>query len=404
MKKRIDYLVSRWSDRSASDEERTELLQLLSTPVYTEEFKQSLDQVWFNMQVDRQMEEETAQAIFDNITGGKLIKMPVAKKRFKIYRIAAAAAIILIVLSAIILYQFSGAGNEETTTTAQTANDVEAPKNTRAVIRLADGRKIYLDSAGNGTLATQKDIKLIKNADGEIVYEGSGSAGMEISYNELFNPRGSKPISLTLVDGTKVWLNSESSLKYPTVFMGDAREVEITGEAYFEVAKNPGKKFVVTGSGARTEVLGTHFNVNTYGDEDQIKVTLLEGSVKVIATALLQQKGNNSSVMLKPGQQASLVIPGAGEEFKLRTSSQVNIEEVMAWKNNQFYFISANIRTIMSQLARWYDVEVEYDHNITNHFTGYISRSVNASEVFKMLEHAGDLKFIIKGKKVVVTR
>ena len=205
---------------------------------------------------------------------------------------------------------------------------------------------------------------------------------------------------MILADGSKVWLNAASSLRFPANFSGKERRVELTGEGYFEVAKNAAMPFKVsipslggTGGGGEVEVLGTHFNINSYNDEASIKTTLLEGSVKV--TGLRTQ----ASRLIKPGQQAQLNTNG-----QLSINSNPDIEEVMAWKNGKFYFGDAmDIVTIMRQLSRWYNIEVTYEGSFSAHFGGSISRNVNVSKVFEMLEMTGSLKFDVKGKKVTVS-
>jgi len=303
--------------------------------------------------------------------------------------------------AAIILFLFSGTWfyfnkNEQQTGIAQSIpippTDIKAPQTNRATVTLAGGQKVFLDSAANGQLATQNNIKLIKTAEGKIAYDGSLPVeNVALIYNTLTNPKGSRVIDMKLTDGTHVWLNAGSSLTYPVAFSGKERNVEITGEAYFEVAHNAAMPFTVKklNDDAKVTVLGTHFNVKAYDDESAIQVTLLEGSVKV-------SRGNNKS-LLKPGQQAKI------NDAEIKVSSGVDLEEVMAWKNGKFQFGDASdIATIMRQVSRWYDVDVEYQGNISGGIGGSISRDVNASQVFKMLETTGVVKFKIEGKKVTV--
>jgi ferric-dicitrate binding protein FerR (iron transport regulator) len=273
---------------------------------------------------------------------------------------------------------------------ATKAVDIAAPTTSRATITLAGGQKVFLDSVGSGTVAVQGNVTVIKRADGQVVYNGSArqAPGSLISYNTLSNPRGSKPVSLTLSDGTNVWLNSESSLTYPTAFVGKERTVTITGEAYFEVTKNPTMPFTVTKDAITITVLGTDLNVNAYTNETNLNVTLLEGSVKVTR--------GDASDLLRPGQQAQI-----GKDIKV--ISDVDVDEVMAWKNGKFFFgEKANIETIMNQIARWYDIDVEYQKKVNVHFGGSMSRQVNASKLLDKLEMTGDVHFKIEGKKVIV--
>jgi hypothetical protein len=266
--------------------------------------------------------------------------------------------------------------------------DIKPPQSSRATITLANGHKIYLDSTAKGILIRQGNVKLQKLADGEIIYSGSST---NTEYNTLTNPRGSRPVTMTLTDGTKVWLNAGSSLTYPVAFTGKERKVEITGEAYFEVSRNTSRPFTVkkVQDDASILVLGTHFNVNAYDDEAVMKITLLEGAVKV-------SKGTNSS-LLTPGQQAEL------KDGSIRLINDADMDEVMAWKNGKFQFgEKTDIETIMRQLARWYDVETEYRGKVNRHFWGSISRDANVSQVLKMLETTGIVHFKIEGRKVIV--
>ena len=267
--------------------------------------------------------------------------------------------------------------------------DVKAPQTNRAMVTLADGKTVYLDSVGNGKLATLGSVELVKLADGKIAYnENGGGNAKEISYNTLTNPRGSKAMDMTLADGTQVWLNAGSSITYPIAFVGGTRKVTITGEVYFQVNHDGHIPFTVRKDNMQVTVYGTHFNVKAYDDEAFMKVTLLEGSVSVTQNA--ERK------MLIPGQQAQI-----GNNIQILDG--IDTEEVMAWKDGKFRFgEKADIQTIMREIGRWYDMDVEYRGSVNNHFWGTISRDVNASEVFKKLEATGGVHFNIEGKKVIV--
>ena len=266
------------------------------------------------------------------------------------------------------------------------------PGEDKAVLTLADGSVVILDDASNGNIALQGAVQIQKVNDGKLQYQAGGEE-LETVFNSVSTPKGGK-FQLTLSDGTKVWLNSSSSLKFPVVFNGNERKVELHGEGYFEVAENKQKPFKVDVAGrGEVEVLGTHFNVNAYADEASLNTTLLEGSVKV-------RVGSSSKPsMLVPGQQARIFPNG-----ELKTTSDINLEEVVAWKNGKFHFgESTDMETVMRQIGRWYDVDVEYSGNFSGkHLGGTISRDVNASKVFQMLELTGVAKFRIVGKKVLV--
>ena len=319
-------------------------------------------------------------------------------------RIAVAASIVLAVsISSYFLFF-----NKKTTNRQEYAitpkNDIAAPVSNRATLTLANGKIVYLDSMANGLLAEQADVHIVKQADGQITYENNEDAGINSGaiYHTLYNPRGSKAMHLTLSDGSTVWLNAESSLRYPAVFTGGERSVEITGEAFFEITKRTvdGARmpFVVRKGDVSVTVLGTRFNVNAYEDEKDIKVTLAEGAVNVMVGkpgTMPVQSGK-----LAPGQQAQ--IPSLPPRH-MKVKDEVDLEKFTAWKENLFIFSGDDIQTIMRQLARWYNVEVVYkDAGNSWHFTGIISRSNNISEVLKMLEATGKVRFDIEKDKVVV--
>jgi ferric-dicitrate binding protein FerR (iron transport regulator) len=272
----------------------------------------------------------------------------------------------------------------------QKVNDIEAPKAAKATITLANGTTVPVDSL---TAITQNNVQLSKVADGKIVYSGSAD---EVMYNTLTNPRGSQVIDMILSDGTHVWLNTGSSLTYPVAFTGNERKVTITGEAYFEVASSSspaggGKRsFLVSKGDVEIKVLGTHFNVNAYDDETDIKVTLLEGSVKV--------SNSNSEGLLQPGQQAQV-------SSGIKVIDAADIEQAMAWKDGSFYFNNTDIKTIMRQVSRWYDVEIVYEGEpVETLLGGIVSRKENISQLLKILEATGKAHFIIEGKKIITTR
>ncbi len=301
-----------------------------------------------------------------------------------------AAASVLLVLGALGYYIKSGNSPDKKSGDELMATDVQAPKANRAMITLSDGRKVYLDSAQNGSLAVQGSVKLIKLSNGEIAYEHTaGAAGAQLGNNTLTNPRGSKIIHIVLVDGTKVWLNSGSELTYPVAFAGNERKVSVKGEAYFEVAHDKNKPFIVNNDETNIKVLGTHFNINAYEDDEKdIKVTLLEGLVSV------QNRNNNQ--MIKPGEQA---VVGEG----ISVLEDVDIEGVMAWKNGFFYFDHASLTAVLNQLARWYDVNVIYQGSIQpREFVGEMQRDLNLSEVLKLLGK-NNVKFKIEGNNLIVS-
>ncbi|MGH2649401.1 MAG: FecR family protein [Ginsengibacter sp.] len=308
------------------------------------------------------------------------------------FKMAAAASVILIV-SAVFFFLKPASSKQisKNESGSHLLKNDAAPGGNKAILTLANGSNIILDSVHNGTLSSQGTIKIIKVGDGQLAYSKAGEEIKdEVVFNTITTPKGGQ-YQLTLADGSKVWLNAASSLHYPVAFSGNERKVELTGEGYFEVAKNKEKPFIVSVNNTEVEVLGTHFNVNAYTDESSIRTTLLEGSVKV-------SKGNTHSFIV-PGEQASI----SKESDEMSIIKNVNLEETVAWKNGIFQFSHANIETIMRQVARWYDVDVSFESGIPDkRFDGKFYRNVNASEVFKILEEGG-IHINIVGKKVIVS-
>lgn len=266
------------------------------------------------------------------------------------------------------------------------SNDVNAGGN-KATLTLANGSKVILDDVKNGTVSNQGNTKVIKT-NGKLAYSADDNEVNGDVYNTLSTPRGGR-YQLVLPDGSQVWLNAASSIRFPTAFTGKERTVEITGEAYFEVAKNKALPFVVKVNNSEVRVFGTHFNVMAYNDEAAIKTTLLEGSV--------QFSNGASSYMLKPGQQSELNKSG-----QVKVLSDVDVDNVIAWKNNLFEFENAGIEDIMRQLSRSYDVDVVYNKKVNDRFFAEIPTTSKLSEVLKALELTGKVNFDIQGRKIII--
>ena len=324
----------------------------------------------------------------------RLDALEVTPMRHKWRKYMAAAAVLVLLLGTGAWLLFSGKKrNEVMATTAgeqRFKNDV-APGHQGAILTLSSGRSIVLDSAGNGSVASDKGIQVIKK-DGEINY--SGKTG-ETVYNNITTPKG-RQWQLTLSDGTQVWLNAFSSIRYPLVFIGKEREVEITGEAYFEVARDKTKPFKVkinpaSGKGAEVEVIGTHFDISSYEDEKTIKTTLLEGSIKVSA-------GNQRPVILAAGQQVRI-----GGDGLLNVHSDADMEETIAWKNGRF-LLNTDLETVMRQIAKWYDVDIVYQDRIKDPYSIDIPRNIPLSSLLKYMEMSGGVHFGINGKQVIVKK
>ena len=340
--------------------------------------------------LEKHPELKSEEAVVKRMNPGMLIRV----------WIAAAVAIILIVYTTCWYFNNKTDDSKLATTEKKQLHDVGPPAITKASITLANGQVVALDTLKNIMAVVEKNVTVVKNSDGQITYKGNksneGSDG--VTYNTLTNPRGSKIVSIRLNDGTTIWLNNESTLRYPVVFNGNERKVELTGEAYFEVApsytKNGKKRsFFVTANDVTVEVLGTHYNVHNYTDEGTIKVTLLEGSVKV--------RNKEQTVVIKPGEQASVSLSSQkSQSIPVQTA---DIDQVMAWKNSTFYFNGETLQFIMKQLARYYNVDVVYEGSVPEKkFGGMINRNKNLNEVLNVLELSG-VHFRVEGNKIIVS-
>jgi transmembrane sensor len=370
-----------------------ELLERYRTGDCTEEEKILLRN-WFHQMNEDETTELTDEAL---LSGQKKMWAFISKKTTPSVRlwqkIAAAATIILVTLSMAVYFY-----NEyRSTFLKQTlASNQILPGGNKAVLTLDNGKKIMLDDAANGDILLQSGIKISKTTDGQVVYTilKDNPAQPSGRFNTIETPRGGQ-YQINLSDGTKVWLNSASSLKYQTVFSGDERKVELSGEGYFEVAHQANKPFIVKTNQQQIAVLGTHFNVNAYDDEHAIKTTLLEGRVSV-ERILASEIVKKDPVYLKPGQQSVL------------TEQAINIHEVdtravIDWKDGRFIFKEEDIKSVMRKLARWYDIEVIYQGDLTDiNFGGKISRSKTLKEALKVMTITGDVHFKVEGRRVTV--
>ncbi|HEY1009775.1 MAG TPA: FecR family protein [Daejeonella sp.] len=315
------------------------------------------------------------------------------KKRRIVFRLAASAAAIVVI--AIGLFYQPQADKPAPLAGQGVEQEQIVPGGNKAMLTLANGKKIILSDASNGTLAEQAGVQISKTADGQLVYKILDPSQQDLNTGNQFNtietPKGGQ-YQIHLPDGSTVWLNAASKLTYPSSFSSHTnRKVDLTGEAYFEIAKDHSRPFIVKTATQEVEVLGTHFNVNSYEDEPAVKTTLLEGSVKI-------NTNNGSNRILKPGQQLALT----GNTIHI---ANIDTELAVAWKNQQFVFESDDIRYIMRMVSRWYNVEVEYRGPIPeSKFGGSVSRFDNVSEVLKPLELTGRVRFKIEGKRIIVTK
>ncbi len=398
---RLEYLFNRYINQQCNLQEEAELMELISLSDNESDVKLLIDQVAGNTGSEFQMKDEMANSILQNIlTSENGLIVPHKRKKIifiKWMRLVAAAMIVL--LGGSIYWFIDKKENSKDQLTAEKQIKI-LPGGEKAMLTMSDGRTIILDTMQNGTLAQQKNADILKKA-GLLMYDVKVGSDKNIlrEYNTLSTPKGGQ-YRVILPDGSKVWLNAASSLRFPTAFAGNRRDVELNGEAYFEVQslalKDPQRKLpfyihLTSPSGERgqIEVLGTHFNVNAYMDEANIKTTLLEGAVRV-------RKGA-ANVLLAPGQQAQLLNNG---EIELDKNADIN--EAMAWKNGLFQFKGADITTVMRQIGRWYNVDVSYSGKIPiRQFEGKISRNAQLSEVLQILE-LSNVKFTVEGKNIIV--
>lgn len=352
---------------------------------------------WYNDQVKDQQQpirsvnfEATQEEVWQRIlkiTGPAVLP----KTRRSYYKWPAVAAAVLLCLS-LSLYFFTGKKYQETNQITQypDAGAIQPGAN-KAYLTLANGKKISLTDAKNGQLASLPGIEVTKTSDGQLIYKvtENPATNLAVAYNTIETPRGGQ-YQVLLPDGSKVYLNAASSLKYPVNFSSlKERRVELRGEAYFEVVHNPSLPFKVNTGRQIVEVLGTHFNISSYTDEPAIKTTLVSGSVKITDGA--------ETALLKPGQQAIVAAKGP-----ITVNNGVDLEEVTSWKNGMFQFNQADLKAVMRQISRWYDVDVTFEGKVPlDHFYGKVPRNAKIAEVLGILEASG-INFKIEGKRIIV--
>jgi len=393
---RLEYLFKCYINNKYSGPEEEELMVLLSNPENEEQVQILMDRFMENTRHEIQMSDQAAASILNNILkrGKRFVIQKKNSKTVYTFWLGLAASVLIILAGAYFISDKKeyAIAKEDSSSSVGLTTEKSAkilPGGHHAVLTTSDGKAIILDSMPNGLL-TQQGNTDVKKLGGLLEYKAPASFIRDtvISYNTVSTPRGGQ-YQIVLSDGSKVWLNAASSIRFPTAFSGSLREVELTGEAYFEVAKNKEKPFQVKVRDMKIAVLGTHFNVKAYEDEAETKTSLLEGSVKII-------QGKEAG-LLKPGQQA--VINFKDDKVKIATADMV---EVIAWKNGLFRFEGANIETIMREIGRWYDVEIVYAGKVPmRRFEGKINRNAGLSEVLRILE-LSNVKFSIAGKKIIV--
>ncbi len=381
-RERIQHLFELYYEDRISHEEETELMELITRdPAARELLPVLLQQHWESLSVaDPQYSAAQGAGVLQQILGSS------NKRVIPLYRYGwvAAAVILVLITAGIILWQQRMPAPPQI---SQQHAPLILPGSNKAVLVLADGSAVTLDSAGRQVI--QQGQTTVSQQGGRLVYK-AGSDDALVSYNTLRTPKGGQ-FRLTLPDGTGVWLNAASSITYPTAFKGKERKVTVSGEVYFEVAANAALPFMVAvNGGTDIQVLGTQFNINAYADEASINTTLLQGSIKVVA-------GAGKSAVLQPGQQAR-----TGGANELRVLDNADTEQAVAWKNGVFNFNGKDLTEVMRQLARWYDIEVVFAGKAPQRkFGGEIQRSLPLAEVLEILETM-DIKFKIENEKKVI--
>lgn len=381
---KFSQLLNGYIRQSLSAEELSEFLAVANLPEYQGLLAEALDAdlkaARFGGLTDNGQREAAFGEWMENIGRRKT-----AQIRRLWARMAVAACLILLLGSgAWYLLDRRSATTAKETLAQHPTTPIKAGKD-QAVLTLGDGSQIVLDSTGNGRIASQGGTRVVKTSQGRLAYQADASEA--VVYNTVATPRAGQ-FQIRLPDGTDVWLNAVSSIKFPTAFKGNDRTVEITGEVYFEVRSDPRMPFRVKVNDMTVDVLGTHFNINSYSNESTVRTTLLEGAVRISkATA---------STLLHPGQQAQT----RQESTAIEVLSDVDTEQTIAWKNGFFNFDNADIGTIMRQLARWYDVDVDYSGVKTNErFFGGMERNLPLASVIKFLEK-NKIHFQIDGRKI----
>lgn len=376
MSDRINILLESYLSGPPDPAVKAELAGLLQTPEGEKQFSDIFD----GQMRDRTFEsEDSPDVVYERLMTALSTQIRAKKRIHRLRRWMAAAAAVLLIAST--YFALRPSPSSPTVTALQ---DI-APGRTGAILTLADGSQVVLDSAGNGTIARQNGAVIVMR-NGQLYYDLTGMGAGPVTYNTMTVPKG-RTFRLTMPDGSGVWLNAASSIRYPTAFTGDRREVEITGEVYFEVAQDPRKPFHVrTGRETTIEVLGTHFNVQAY---HHTEATLLQGSIRV-------GNGLVGKILEKPGQQAKVNLKG------ITLINHVDTTQTMAWKNGLFNFNGLRLRAVMQQLERWYDIEVIYEKNVPDiEFYGEINRNISLAGVLKALQ-LSDVHFKIEGRKLIV--
>lgn len=379
-----------------SDNKAKTLLEKYNSDQLSEEDKALVEKWLLNYQEEGEdLSPESIEAIEQDLWND--LRLRKSKPKALWPRIAVAAGLFF-TISIGLLFHLNQDSNKLKVAKKTIVNDI-IPGGNKAILTLANGKNISLTDADNGELVQQSGIKISKTSDGQLVYqviEDPAHTSNEIKYNTVKTPRGGQ-YQIILPDGSRVWLNAATVLKFPLSFRDlNERKVELKGEAYFEVEKDLQKPFIVQSDKQLIKVLGTHFNISSYADEPNTKTTLVEGSVRVEAFSSLKKE----FCVLLPGQQAQTFSAATGIQV-----TNVDVQAETAWKNGYFSFEDASLETIMKQIARWYDVDVIYKDNLAGKTVwGSITRYSNVSKVLSILEKTGKVHFKVEGRRIIVSK
>jgi hypothetical protein len=383
---RLQYLFQKYFDKTATAEERNELAAIIDNEDNRASVMQVFQTAWEKYEGEAQiLTHEKTEELLHHILGNgfhekKLFVLPTSPSIWKKIMVAA-SLVLLLGIGAWMIFSRHASQTPVAKAIQPVKQDVQPGKD-GAILTLGNGEKIKLDDLADGMIAGKA------NKSGSLLSYAAAKPGAPTEYNTLSTPNG-RQFSLVLADNSRVWLNAASSITYPSIFGNDDRTVQITGEAYFEIAYNSKKPFRVLVNGLAVQVMGTHFNVNSYGDEEATKTTLLEGSIKISKAGF--------SKLVKPGQQA--LVNNSGE---IKLINKVDVDAVVAWKNGYFSFEKADLQTIMRQVARWYDVQVSFEGRVPAvQFSGEIGRGLTLTQFLSILDETR-IRYRIEGRNLVI--
>lgn len=403
-KPNLEELYVKWFNKTATPQQHAELIRLLESGVTKEELTPIIKKIWEHLQEDNSYSQRQKQQLADSILKQWPAQQEVAPRKhisFNRWSSAAAAAIWLLIGTICIWNLLIKKEPEIPKENNQVAKNTEViqPGRNGAILTLADGRQVVLDSAANGVIGNQGTAQITLQ-NNQVIYKSGTASAMpkEMAYNTMATPKG-RQFQLVLPDGSKVWLNAASSIRYPVAFNNKERKVEVSGEAYFEVAHDKAKPFLVQTKNQQVQALGTSFNVNAYADEAIEKTTLIEGSVKVNSISHKQPVTRQPlSAILMPGQQAKV-----DNNNQLLSIANNQSEAAIAWRNGYFNLENIPFDQMMKQLERWYDIQVEYENGVPDlHFVGGLSRNITLDALLRSLQ-VSEVHFKMEtGRRLVV--